>query len=395
MFYSLMRWMTQPSSRPGIGSVLRAVAGASSQPKRGVTGLGSPKPRATLFCLPLTLTPLGGWQSLRAADHLARRVADVASGFPKLAVRLAEELARSARPRSSTPRSPPDVEEILLRALPDERLLRNLKPIALFSAVGFDDELGYELEAVAEVFGLVAAELRVVCETELTRGFVSRAGRYRMVSPRLVAIWLASDLIGETPDFDERIMSLPESLREAFIRQLEYFGPDSRQLPAALERVPSRTGGFDDARLLLRPPHASCGRRRQSSRTGERQSRNSFQTPRTKSYGFPAPPRPGVGSRGASVVPGDVGFGDPQPPCSCEPRNGELGEQRHRSLCQRFLGLSSGDLASVRRPCEGWLDTQISTVGAADLELLSRAAAARFKVHHVRTVVGFHGGGAD
>jgi hypothetical protein len=172
------------------------------------------------------------------AEPLARTVAEVAAGFPELALRLADELR--ADPQLDLVRLAhlPSPAALLGRALPDERIRRHLAPIALFSSVGFDEELRYEVESVAEAFALDLDELERICESEVELGgFVSRAGRYRMVSPRLVAIWLATDLIGSIPRFDELILGLPESLRDSFVQQLEYFGPDARYLPAALTRV--------------------------------------------------------------------------------------------------------------------------------------------------------------
>jgi hypothetical protein len=172
------------------------------------------------------------------SEDAARTVAEVAAGFPELALRLAEELR--ADPNLDLVRLArlPQSAELLERALGDNDVRRHLAPIALFAAVGFDDELRYELEAVAGAFGLDAAAVEHYCDAELDRRrFVSRAGRYRLVSPLLVAVWLATDLIEQTPRFDERIFALPEPLLDAFIRQLDFFGRDAPHLPTALARV--------------------------------------------------------------------------------------------------------------------------------------------------------------
>ena len=163
----------------------------------------------------------------------ARMVAEVAAGFPELAFRLAQELREDPSldlVRLSRLRQP---QEVLKRALADGEARRHLAPLALFTSVGFDDELRYQLEAIAEGFGLTADAIESHARMELGR-FVSRAGRYRLVSPRLVAIWLATDLIETTPGFAEIVFALPEPLRDSFVEQLDFFGPDVPFLPDAL-----------------------------------------------------------------------------------------------------------------------------------------------------------------
>ncbi|MCB1245792.1 MAG: ATP-binding protein, partial [Acidimicrobiia bacterium] len=171
-------------------------------------------------------------------ESLSRTVADVAAGFPELALRLADELAADPDLDLVRLARQPHPQEVLNRALQEEEVRRHLAPLALFVGVGFEGELRYELEAVAEAFDLDADTIEHFCNAELDkRRFVSRAGRYWAVSPLLVAIWLATDLIEATPRFEDRIFTLPEPLQDAFVKQLEYMGPDAAHLPAALARV--------------------------------------------------------------------------------------------------------------------------------------------------------------
>jgi hypothetical protein len=168
----------------------------------------------------------------------ARWVADAAQGFPELAFRLSEELqldpdldlvqlAHLERPH-----------DVLRRALPDQKLRDALKPVSLFTGLGVEGDLAYQLEEVAAAFGRDPAELLQIVQLELSRNrFVSAAGRYRLVSPTLVAIWLAVELIDETPELDKAISDLSGPVQEAFYRQLELFGPDASQLAPALERL--------------------------------------------------------------------------------------------------------------------------------------------------------------
>ncbi|MFV1991272.1 MAG: hypothetical protein ACC652_11090, partial [Acidimicrobiales bacterium] len=170
---------------------------------------------------------LEGHSGLSSTD--ARRVAQVASGFPELAFTLADEL--HADPTLDLVRLArlPQASAILERALKDDDTRRHLAPLALFAGVGFEDELRTQMIEVASAFDLDPAAMEHACESELGR-FVSRAGRYRLISPLLVAIWLATDLIERTPGFSDRVATLSQPLQDAFVRQLDVFGPDAPHL---------------------------------------------------------------------------------------------------------------------------------------------------------------------
>jgi len=183
----------------------------------------------------------------RLPDREARMVAEVAAGFPELAFRLADELR--ADPVLDLVRLArlPQPEAVLKRALSDDEARKHLAPMALFTGVGVEGELRYQLEGLAEAFALSVEEMARHADAELRAGrFVSKAGRYRLVSPRIVAIWLATDLIERTVEFEKKIVALPEPLQDAFTRQLEHFGPGVPQLPEAIGKVISRFRSVKD-----------------------------------------------------------------------------------------------------------------------------------------------------
>jgi hypothetical protein len=324
-------------------------------------------------------------------EHQARLVAEVASGFPELAFRLAEELrdqpnldlvslARLHRPI-----------EVLDRALADAQTRQHLAPLALFKAVGFEEDLRYQVEAVAAAFGLEPDALKHYADAELGR-FVSRAGRYRLVTPRLVAVWLAVDLIERTPAIDVLIEGLPGPLQDAFVGQLELFGPDVPHLPDALARV------LGDARF--RSPtrfNDAAGRLLRAS---------------------------------AAIVPAQVvgAINELLRACTSEelqtlPRRElvwslevllwwpstwesalELMYLLARHETETWANNATGQfsqffaiyLAGTTVPYPeriGWLRRQISAADEENLDLLSLAAAAGLKQHHSRSVTGFPAGG--
>ena len=168
------------------------------------------------------------------------QVAELAEGYPRLAVALAETIAAepvSARPGLLNRHS---VGTLLTRMLADETTRQALAALALFDRIGVDRDVSYELEALASTFGFDPLAMRVILDTEQGR-FVSTAGPYRRVTPRAFAVWLVADLARrQAAATIEAITGLPEPLLGAFRGQLQFLGGD-----AALERVlEGVTGAF-------------------------------------------------------------------------------------------------------------------------------------------------------
>jgi hypothetical protein len=325
-------------------------------------------------------------------EPLARMVAEVAEGFPQLAFRLADELV--ADPGLDLVRLAhlPSSADVLQRALPDEEVRKHLAVIALFNAVGFEEELFYEAQAVAAAFDLDIDRLQLVCDDELARGFVSRAGRYRMVSPRLVAIWLASDLIAKTPRFEDRLLGLPESLTEAFVRQLGYFGPGSPHLPDALRRVIAadrftRPGLFTEAAGRLLRASAAIVPEQVAETIGALLASAS----EDDLTGMP---------RRDLVWTLQVLLWWPETWDAATASLYRLAQHETEtwannataSFAAAFAVFLSGSVVPYAHRAE-WLRRAIDEALPQQLALLGAAAAAGLQIHHVRTVVGFQGGG--
>jgi hypothetical protein len=179
-----------------------------------------------------------------ARPHLdptwAAQVAELAEGYPRLAVALAETIA--AEPASARPGllNRHSVGTLLTRMLSDETTRQALAALALFDHIGVDRDVSYELEALASTFGFDSLAMRAILDTERAR-FVSTAGPYRRVTPRAFAVWLVTDLARRQPaPTIEAITGLPEPLLGAFRRQLQYLGGDTA-LQRVLEEV---TGAF-------------------------------------------------------------------------------------------------------------------------------------------------------
>ena len=189
----------------------------------------------------------------------ARRVADLTEGYPGLALTLARAI-RYGGPGDSLidrVRGHDEIGAVLAGLLPAEDL-GPLGMLSLFDKIGFDDDLAQELSIACEVLGIDERRVRELSERERGR-FVSDAGRFRRVTPRLFAIWLASEFIRQSQDtLRTALSSLPESLRERIVTQMREFAGDSivaETLGEVLNEPPFLEGALADvdegaARLL-------------------------------------------------------------------------------------------------------------------------------------------------
>ena len=114
-------------------------------------------------------------------------IVDKTRGF----VKLARELARVAR-QSRIDLTKLDVPK-LLGAMFSEEEQRALTAVALCSYVGWDRDVEQEGQLLGLYVGLDWPECRRIVRNLERRGYVGRAGRYRYVTPELLAIWLAAE----------------------------------------------------------------------------------------------------------------------------------------------------------------------------------------------------------
>lgn len=320
----------------------------------------------------------------------ARRVAEVAAGFPELAFRLAEELRGNPGLDLVTLSRLGQPQEILKRALSDEETRRHLAPLALFTSVGFDEDLAYQVEALAAGFNLDGESMKLYADAELGR-FVSRAGRFRLVSPRLVAVWLATDLIESTPQFGDIVFALPEPLRDAFVEQLDLFGPDVPHLPTALSRVLADERfrspvSFDEAAgRILRASAAIVPTQVVETiahlvRTASEDQLRSL------------PRRDLVWSLEVLLWwPDTWQLAIDALYRLAQYESEDFGNNASAEFAQFFSVLLSGTTVPFKDRA-AWLRTALKA-SDADLALIASAAGQALKDHHMRSVTGFRGGG--
>jgi hypothetical protein len=78
--------------------------------------------------------------------------------------------------------------------MPDHTDRRVLQSVSLLTRVGWDDERDSEGKAVTEFMGLDWLDSRMRVHKFENEGFIAKQGRYRYVTPHLLAVWMASEV---------------------------------------------------------------------------------------------------------------------------------------------------------------------------------------------------------
>lgn len=216
--------------------------------------------RRRLELLPLTIEASKKIALSKGLDeHEAIRVAGLTEGYPGIADRLSMAIAYGGPDTALLEqiRGDDDIGPVLA-ALVEEPNVPLLGLISLFERLGFEGEVAPELSLACGVFGVDESAVRRVADRELQK-FVSAAGRFRRVTPRLFAVWLASRFLEtRASTIVNDLNQLPEFLRQRIVDQMRQFAGDevvSRTLGALLEQAPFDGGaiaGVDDgaARLI-------------------------------------------------------------------------------------------------------------------------------------------------
>lgn len=185
-------------------------------------------------------------------ETAARWVADLSEGYPRLAIEVAKLIQAESNTLSIADTiASLDVQLVLDKMLPAADLQERLGIVALFSQVGVESPRGVELDAIADTFGIDRAVLLQTLSEEEGR-FVSRAGALRSITPRLIAIWLASKVLrSKGTEIATAIQQLPEPLPARFRDQLVYLreAPTIRAVVDELLKRPEfhEPAAFDEA----------------------------------------------------------------------------------------------------------------------------------------------------
>ncbi|MCK4389108.1 MAG: hypothetical protein KAV83_02565 [Desulfobacterales bacterium] len=182
----------------------------------------------------------------------ARFVARLSSGYVKLAVRLAEALARNPQIADArTLAGDYEIAPFLEAMIPGRELRNGMRAVSLLRRIGWERELAQEGKAVSDFMGIKWGRLQDIVEEMFRQGLVAKQGRYRYVTPHILAVWLAGsvwDSRGDSIlDLLERLPT-PESKR-AMLERLGDLG-DHEKVHEVVQRMLGKGGLFRNLRNL-------------------------------------------------------------------------------------------------------------------------------------------------
>jgi hypothetical protein len=184
----------------------------------------------------------------QAVDFIIR----VSGGFVKLATALARAMMRDPSLMSAADLSRVyDVDHILTTLIPGHLHRRTMKAIALLSRVGWEREVASEGQIVTEFAGVAWPQAQDAVNDMVYQGYVAKQGRYRYVTPHLLAVWLALEVWEARGE--EILGLLPKlptpSSRRALLERVSDLG-ETEVARRVAEELLSDTGLFPDIDAL-------------------------------------------------------------------------------------------------------------------------------------------------
>ena len=120
-------------------------------------------------------------------------VVNASGGYVKLATALADSIVRNPGIVGAAQLSGiPDVDLILNSLVPDAQERRVMEALSLLRRIGLDGEVANEGQTLARFLGINYVEMKRIANQLIQRGLVVKRGRYRYVTPHLLAVWFAA-----------------------------------------------------------------------------------------------------------------------------------------------------------------------------------------------------------
>lgn len=122
-------------------------------------------------------------------------VVNVSGGYVKLATALADSIVRNPGIVGAARLSGmPDVSIILESLVPDDKERKVMEVLSLLRRVGLDGDVAIEGQTLARFMGIDFVDLKRISSQMIQRGLVVKRGRYRYVTPHLLAVWFAASI---------------------------------------------------------------------------------------------------------------------------------------------------------------------------------------------------------
>jgi hypothetical protein len=172
-----------------------------------------------------------------------------AGGYVKLATALAYSIVRNPDIVSAAQLSGiPDVSLILETLVPEQQDRKVMEALSLLKRVGFDGEVASEARILAKFLGIDYLELQKITRKMIQTGLVVKRGRYRYVTPHLLAVWFAVNLWRAFSEsiVDQLILAeggLPADPAQSLLERLADFGEEDIATPV-VEKLLNTEGLF-------------------------------------------------------------------------------------------------------------------------------------------------------
>jgi len=180
-----------------------------------------------------------------------RFVADHSRGNPRWMMVLAERVKHLDKGRAAELIGRNDIEAFVTELLSEGRDFFCSAVLALLDRVGWDGELRYQAELLASFAGVEMSDLESAELSLSGRGLMTRQGRYRVVTPHPLAVFLASEAWSRFADrlTTELLPKLDEAMALAFFRRTADLG-DAEPARTELQRLLSPDGAFGSLELI-------------------------------------------------------------------------------------------------------------------------------------------------
>jgi len=195
----------------------------------------------------------------------------IAGGYPKLAVTCGEVMAGRQDIDIAKLTQTVEIRENL-KFLPDPKVKAVMQALSLLTRVGFEGEVIGEGQTLAGFVQVQWTEFYAIVEQMRHQGLVGKKGRYRYVTPDLLASWLAADLWDARTENVRGLLSILPTVesRRAFLERLRDLGTDekarrvvrellSEQDFPTIERLDSEDGSGIVHMLALADRHLALG----------------------------------------------------------------------------------------------------------------------------------------
>jgi hypothetical protein len=187
--------------------------------------------------------------------ELASYIVRSAGGYVKLATAMAEAFARNPGLAGAVQVTGiPNIRFNLESLVPDPNDRRAMQALSLLKHIGLEGDVAVEGEVVARFMGINFRDLQLTAERMRSRGLVVKRGRYRYVTPHLLAVWFAAEVwraMGDSIIKDLLLAEseLPFAAKEALLERLADLGDEEIAAPV-VERLLGPEGLFPSVEEL-------------------------------------------------------------------------------------------------------------------------------------------------